>query len=119
MTRRLVAIVWTLGILAACSIPGRDLPEVDIVSFDKVAHFVIFAGFGWLWMWALQSPMPRRTAVVLVAGLAYAGLTEVYQGLLPFERSADPFDALANALGLLAAVLLYRRLHRTATVEGF
>lgn len=115
MTRaHLFAILWTIGILAACSIPGRDLPRVDIVSFDKFAHFVVFAGFGWLWMHALASPMKRRTAYVLAFGLAYAGLTEVYQGLLPFDRTPDLQDALANALGLLAAVLLYRWQQRRA-----
>ncbi len=103
----LLAFVWTVGILAACSIPGRDLPKVDIVSFDKMAHFAVFAGFGWLWMRALRGPMPGRTWWVLATGLAYAVLTEIYQGFLPFERTPDPLDALANALGLLAAVLLY------------
>ena len=94
MTRaHLLAIVWTLGILAACTIPGSDLPKINIVSFDKAAHFVVFAGFGWLWMWALRET-PRRTWRVLAFGLAYAVLTEIYQGFLPF--------------GLLAAVLVYR-----------
>lgn len=113
MTRaHLFAILWTLGILAACSIPGKDLPEIDIFSFDKIAHFTVFAGFGWLWMRALQGPLPRRTAYVLASGLAYAALTEVYQGLLPYDRTPDPLDALANALGLLTAVLLYRVFQR-------
>lgn len=113
MTRsHLLAIVWTLGILAACSVPGKDLPEISFYSFDKIAHFAIFAGFGWFWMAALQNLLTRRTAYVLVSGLAYAALTEVYQGLLPFDRTPDPYDALANALGLLTAVLVYRLLRQ-------
>ncbi len=113
MTRALLlAIIWTLVILAACSIPGKDLPAIDIFSIDKIAHFVVFAGFGWVWMWALKSPPPRRTAYVLAFGLAYAALTEVYQGFLPFDRTPDPKDALANALGLLTAILIYRLTNR-------
>ena len=104
----LLALLWTLGILAGCSIPGKDLPQVDLVSFDKVVHFVIFGGFGWLWMRALRKPLIAKTWWVLTTGVAYAVLTEVYQGLLPFERTPDPNDALANALGLVAAVLLFR-----------
>ena len=118
MTRaHLIAFFWTLGILAACSIPGRDLPEVDIASLDKLVHFVVFAGFGWLWMHALRAETPARTALVVVAGLVYAGLTDVYQGLLPFDRTPDPFDALANASGLLVAVLLYHLLRRKTLAE--
>ena len=109
---RLIAIVWTLGILAACSIPGKDIPNINLFSFDKIAHFTVFAGFGWLWMRALTGPMNRRTAYVLGFGLAYAALTEVYQGLLPFNRTPDVHDALANTLGLLTAVLLYRLLKK-------
>lgn len=112
MTRaHLLAIIWTLGILTACTIPGRDLPSLNIPSLDKVAHFVVFAGFGWLWMRALRGTPAQKTWRVLAAGLAYAALTEIYQGLLPFYRSPDLYDALANALGLLAAVLLYRLIH--------
>ncbi len=102
-----LAIAWTLGILAACTIPGSDLPKINVVSFDKAAHFVVFAGFGWLWMWALRET-PQKTWRVLAGGFAYAVLTEIYQGLLPFDRTPDLMDALANALGVLAAVLVYR-----------
>jgi hypothetical protein len=106
--RLALAAAWTLGILAACSIPGRDLPELDVVQIDKLAHAALFAGFGWLWMRALRGPLPARTRWVAGTGLAYAALTELYQGLLPFERSPDPLDALANATGLLMALWAYR-----------
>lgn len=109
MTRaHLFAILWTLFILAACTVPGSDLPKVNIVSFDKAAHFGVFALFGWLWMVALGGALARKIGRVLAGGLAYAVLTEIYQGILPFDRNPDPMDALANALGLLAAVLVYR-----------
>jgi VanZ family protein len=112
MTRaHLLAITWTLGILAACTIPGRDLPSVNIPSFDKIAHVVVFAGFGWLWMHALRGTPAQKTWRVLAGGLAYAALTEIYQGILPFYRTPDLYDALANALGLLAAVLIYRLMY--------
>ena len=103
----LIAVLWTLLILAACSLPGRDLPQVDMVSFDKAVHFIMFASFGGLWMRAF----PGRTVWVLAAGLAFALFTEIYQGFLPFERTPDPYDALFNALGLCAAVVIYRLRH--------
>ncbi len=108
MTRyHFLAILWTLGILAACSIPVKDLPSIDIVSFDKFAHFIVFAGFGLLWMHALRDKPGRQNLLVLAFGLAYAVLTEIYQGMLPFDRTPDPKDALANTLGLLTAMLVY------------
>ena len=108
----LLAVLWTLLILAACTIPGKDIPSINIVSFDKFAHFGIFAGLGWLWMWALQGTLTSRMKRVLVFGITYAIFTEIYQGLLPFEREPDPLDALANIAGLVTAVVLYRALQK-------
>ena len=103
----LLAVAWTLGILVACTLPGTDLPAVPLFSADKLGHFVLFAGLGWLWMHALDVPHGRRLALVGACGLAYAGLTEIYQGFLPWERTPDLMDALANAAGLAAGLLLY------------
>ena len=104
---RILAILWTLGIVGACSIPGQSLPRSDFFQLDKLIHAVMFAGFGGLWLLAQRSAPRLRAWRVLFAGLAFAVLTEVYQGFLPFERFPDPYDALANALGLGAALLVY------------
>ena len=103
--RHLLAIAWTLFIVALCSIPGDDIPDVDIWGYDKIGHFVMFAGFGWLW--ARAAPK-HALGWVLAAGVAFAGLTEIYQGLLPFDRIPDLYDALADVAGLSAALLVYR-----------
>jgi VanZ family protein len=107
----LAAVGWTLLILALCTLPGEELPEINIISIDKIGHFGIFAGFGWLWMRAFPGfDLAKRLRYVLLGGLAYAGLTEIYQGVMPFGREADVWDAAANAAGLLVGVgLQWRR----------
>jgi len=120
-TRYLWATLWTLAILAACSIPGEDLPDIDLFSFDKVAHFGVFALFGWLWMYAAGLPLRARAIRVLAAGIVYGILTELYQGQLPWERTPDVYDALADALGTVAGVLFYAYrppAHRTQGAEA-
>lgn len=102
---RLLAIAWTLLILALCSIPGDSLPDSSILSFDKLGHFGMFAIFGWLWS---RMTTPAGTWWVLAGGIAFAVATEIYQGLLPFDRTPDPFDALADLIGLLTGILTYR-----------
>ena len=101
------AIAWTIVILALCSIPGQDLPQVQVLSADKIAHFTLFAAFAWLWMNSLALPVRMRFAIVFACGLAYAVLTEVYQGLIPIGREPDIWDSAANAAGLLVGSALW------------
>ena len=113
------AVAWTIIILALCSIPGRELPRVQILSADKIAHFTLFAAFAWLWMNSLALPPWTRFAAVLAGGLAYAVLTEVYQGLIPIGREPDIWDTLANAAGLLmGSALWWSRRRRTERVPS-
>ncbi len=103
-----LALLWTLLILIAVLIPGSDLPSVGVNGVDKVAHIVLFAGFGWLWMAALTRPLRTRTSLVLASGLALAVMTEVLQGILPVNRSPEGLDLVADAVGIVLAVLAYR-----------
>jgi len=110
-----LAVLWTLGILVALSIPPPDLPVAPTTTgLDKVAHVVLFMGLGGLWMHALQpasGDTPRharwRGAGLFLAGIFFAGLTELYQYVLPVQRLGDPFDALADVVGLFLAILAY------------
>ena len=102
--RRALAVAWSLAILAACSVPGEDLPDVDLpLSPDKWVHVGLFIGFGWLWLRA-----GARVGAVAVGGLAFAVGTEVWQSALPLGRSGDPLDALADAAGLALALGVFR-----------
>lgn len=106
------AALWTLAIVVALSIPGDDVPDVDVVAIDKVVHAAVFAGFAVLWMAALGGSVARRAAVVAATGVAFAVLSELYQGWLPWERTPDVLDAAADVAGLLlgmAGYLAWRR----------
>lgn len=112
---RWLAILWTIGIVAACSIPAPSLTPIEpALNADKAIHFGLFMGFGVLWMRALCPPSgdalgPLRWSAlyVLGGGLLFAVGTEVYQHVLPLHRMGDPYDALANGGGLLVAVVGY------------
>ncbi len=110
--RRRIAIGWTALIVIACSIPGKSLPEVQFDFVDKSAHFVLFFVFGWLWVPACNGTLLSRLAAVSLAGLVLAAGTEVYQGLLPINRSPDGLDAVANAVGLIVGIAAVGALER-------
>ena len=98
--RRTLALLWTAGLFAATLVPGEFVPNVPVLSFDKLVHVVMFAGFALLWL-ALY---PRRRGAVVVGGLAVGLAIEVLQEVLPIHRSGEASDLLADAVGLALAL---------------
>lgn len=114
---QVLAGLWTVGILLALTIPTGSIPEVHSpFGLDKVVHFVLFAGFGLLWLRGLCPParirgsshMSRRGVLLLVGGVLFAMGTELYQHFAPIGRMADPYDAAADLLGFLVAFAGYQ-----------
>jgi VanZ family protein len=117
---RLLATLWTAGILLAMSIPTGDLSEIQpALGFDKVIHVILFAGFGLLWLRGLCPPgteklarcFRRRGGLFFVVGIMFAVGTEVYQYLLPIQRMADPYDVTADLVGFILAFVGYYVYH--------
>jgi len=107
------AWAWTLLVTLLTLMPGKDLPPVGLVGFDKLAHLGVFAvmvalhlGVGTTAPWQTSS----RGVTVAGACALYGGLIELLQGALTADRVADPYDALANALGCGLALLVVRAL---------
>lgn len=106
-TYRILAVLWTLCVIAGLSIPGQDLPQTSLLQFDKLIHVGIFVVFAWLWMRAIDSITRMRAGGVFAFGVIFAIMTEIYQGMLPFERSPDPLDAMADTVGILIGIALF------------
>lgn len=113
---RIAAVTWTALIAVLLTVPGSYVPG-EVWSYDKVGHFGMFAGFAYLWLRALGPLSRRRAVLVVVTGLLYAVGSELFQGWMPGERTGDPFDALANAVGL-AAGLMAAWLHERLLSRG-
>lgn len=96
----IAAIGWTIIMFIGCSWPGESVPE-SLSNSDKLTHIGIFAAFGFLWRLTGQS-----TAKVLLAGILYGVLIEIWQGIMPINRSCDLADAVADAAGVCIGLLL-------------
>lgn len=104
MSRRTVAVAWTLAVVVACWIPSAWLPQFGGLGgggrlpggSDKWVHALMFAGVGLLWVRVAED----RLGLVVAGGLALALLTEAGQAVLPVGRSMDVLDGAADVLGL-------------------
>ncbi len=93
-----------LAHLLALYLPGSPEPSFDLPGADKVVHVLLFAVPVWL--------LGRLTGRVwLVAGVfaAHAVVSELVQHWFIPYRSGDPFDLVADLVGIGLAVWLLRR----------
>jgi VanZ family protein len=97
-----LALWWlaVLGTLVVCLIPPPSIPLPE--NSDKVEHFLAY----FLLAASAVQIYQRRAALVWAAvGLVALGIgIEFAQGALTVNRMADPMDALANSVGVLAGM---------------
>jgi VanZ family protein len=100
---------WAAIIFLLSSIPGRAMPDVPGLRYDKLLHALVYSVLGGLFFLALRqaSSLPTRRIVVAAALFALAyGLTDEFHQLFVSGRSADLYDAMADGIGgLLGASL--------------
>ena len=99
------------GALVAVSLvvlftPASDTPQL-MPGLDKVVHLGLCAGLALSGRWAGFAAVPLGIGLV-----AYAGASEVLQGVLPLGRSGDPVDALVDVVGIALGLVAARRLAR-------
>jgi VanZ family protein len=100
-----VAVVVQLVVLYAPRAPSTG----STPGVDKVVHATVFGAVAWA---AVRCGGARWVVAVVLA--AHAVLSEVLQaGLLP-ARSGDPFDAVADVVGVALVLLLTRPGRATA-----
>lgn len=102
--------LWGLGIFVGTSLPTDYLPEVILLSPDKLLHAGVFLVFSILVYRAvsfLKKHITTRRSIfiTLVITVCYAIFDELHQYFVP-GRSPDPFDVLADIIGIAAGLLL-------------
>ena len=101
LSNKYLAIIVTVIIFTLCTLPSGNLPKTN----DKTAHFIAFAGWSFCWQCAFGNY--KRT---IILGILYGIIIEFWQGILPesFHRSFDWYDALADSIGVIIGIVLWR-----------
>ncbi|HOI31584.1 MAG TPA: VanZ family protein, partial [Bacteroidales bacterium] len=85
---------------------------------DKLVHFFIFGVFTFLLLWGYRAQYLQDskrfviTRNVLIIGFFYSGLTELLQAYVFVGRHGNIFDLLANVIGCLIGVILFKLIIR-------
>lgn len=92
-------------ILIGSSLPGSSIPDFRLFTYDKLLHFLEYAGLGWLLM-AFFQERPGLLMPTLLLGMVFAALDEWHQPW--FQRTCSLGDWIADSAGLISATALYR-----------
>jgi VanZ family protein len=113
--------VWTVIIILATTLPSSSIPKsslLQIPHFDKLVHFVLFFVLALLILsernsLRQQGKLTNRAIVfALSISIAYGLIIELLQYFLLPTRSGSLYDFMANVLGAIMAVVLYRLANR-------
>lgn len=103
-----LAIFWTIGILIACLIPGNEVPHVSIPLIDKWVHFIIFAGFSFLWLCTFNQANTRKGILIFILSVLLGYAVELLQDSgITKGRSYDVYDVVADGIGGALGVVLF------------
>jgi VanZ family protein len=99
------------------ALPGDDFPDLSfwsLLTFDKAAHMFVFAvlvlqliiGFIKQYQFRQLRYIAIRTALIIT--ILYGAVTELLQEFIFTGRNADVMDFVANFIGAILGVLVFR-----------
>jgi VanZ family protein len=114
------ARLWQAAFVLACLIqlyglysPRQSGPDTGIPNADKVAHLLLFGSVAFL---GLRVGVRARLLLALL--VANAVVSELVQHFVLPYRSGDPFDSLADLVGVtVGAWLGFRAIRRPGRDE--
>jgi VanZ family protein len=110
--------LWIVGMLLGCYLslrPGSEKIPI-IPHLDKLIHATSYALLAVLAVCLFKPGRNRWLAVLWLVLLG--GLIEIAQGLWAVNRAADPWDLLANSLGIVLGAAIFWRRNLLAHIES-
>lgn len=113
--RWLPPALWAALILILTSIPSPPTAPGGVPHLDKVVHFLLYGGLGWLVVRALRTRRPKALVIALLVLAVFAALDEWHQQF--FARDPAILDWIADVVGASAGMLAALRVRRMERVS--
>ena len=98
--------------------PSKNLNSVDVAGFgrflkfhnaDKLVHACMFFGLAFLYQF-LVSKKPLYNYILIPFVISF--IIEILQEIMPFGRTFDWFDLLANLTGIILAIIVVQTIKK-------
>ena len=102
------ALIWAFLILVLCTMPVSGIEPfrlLDLFSFDKVVHMVLFAFQFWFLVIGIikqrifSYKRKRSARLAFIITIIYGAVIELIQGYILENRTMDVMDMIANIVG--------------------
>ncbi|MCH8012773.1 MAG: VanZ family protein [Candidatus Marinimicrobia bacterium] len=102
---RILLVAYCTLILILSSIPGTSIPKLPFLGWDKLIHFLEYAGLGWLLVQSLDRKELKFVTMVIIAGMVFGIFDELFQYFIP-RRISSVADWFADSAGLIVGGFL-------------
>jgi VanZ family protein len=111
-------LVWAIFTLILCGWPGNQLPEIIFwkwLRWDKITHLFLFGIQSYLLLVAALKTnrygivTPKTGWLIAVCTISFGALVEILQFYVFIGRSGDIKDAIANAIGAMLGIWIFRK----------
>ena len=103
-----ILFVATLLLLFFTLATPSRLGDSELYNYDKLGHFMLF--FIWTFIFGLfMISLKNEHASLLfifITGSVFGITIEILQGIVPFDRNPNIYDAIADVAGSLTAAIM-------------
>lgn len=100
--------VWVVILFTLTSIPKLQSPLDDSLNIDKLAHFIVYMIFAYLFMKMFeQDQYIQKLKLLSILAVIIPIFDELHQIPIP-GRSFSYFDILADFLGFLTVIIYFK-----------
>ena len=94
-------------ILIGSSIPGKSVPTVFSLTWDKLLHVIEYFFLGILGYRAYENKYKYITIVISMFGIVFGCIDEIWQLFIP-GRNPSYYDVIADGIGVILGVITIR-----------
>ena len=95
--------LYLLLILIGSSIPGKSVPTIFTLSWDKLLHVIEYFLLGVLGYRAFEERNKNITIIISVFGILFGCFDEMWQSFIP-GRYPSYYDVIADGIGVILGV---------------